>query len=302
VPGKERRMLGDMRLLTLKTVLVATDLNDTSVAALQSARTLADAAAASLHVVHVPTSATKGEVQTTLRRAGLNAGEVDVHVVPGAPADAIGALAGRIDADVIVLGPHRERNENGTGRALGSTAVALQRNALAPCMIAARPLRLPLRRVLVAVALSDAARGALIVALSWASALRARATSNDTTSLTALSVQSPDPADPTAQERALDEEVRLIRKDAGAWAGIAIESVTVKNRDVAAGIISYVKEQVADLLVLGTRGLPPADAARLGSVSAAVTQQVDVPALLVPPAMWKRLAAEVAASSAAPRR
>lgn len=296
-------MLGDMRLLTLKTVLVATDLSESSLAALQTASTLAAAAAASLHVVHVPTAAMRGDVRATLRKAGLDARDVKVHVVPGAPADAIGTLAARIGADVIVLGPHRDRNGRGSGRMIGSTGAALQRNVSVPCLVAARPLSLPLRRVLVAVALSEAARGALIVALSWASALRAhRATSDATTSLTAVSVQCPGPAEQSAQSRALDEEVRLIRKDAGEWAGVAIESVVLESADVAAGIIGYAKEHHADLLVLGTRGLSAEESERLGSVSATVTHQLDLPALLVPRGAWKRLSAELVAASATDQR
>lgn len=286
-------MLSDMRLLTLKTVLVATDLSDSSLAALKTARTLTDAADASLHVVHVPVPETEGDLRETLRKAGISAHDGNVHVLSGAPADSIGTLAARIDADVIVLGPHRERDGKSSGRMLGSTAVALQRNVSVPCLVAARPLKLPLNRVLVAVSLSEAARGTLTVALSWASALRAhRATSDHTTSLTALSVQGTSSAEQSAQSRALDEEVRRVRKLAGEWAGIGIESVIVESSDVATGIIGYAKERHADLLVLGARGLSPEDTERLGSVSATVTKQLDLPALLVPPGVWKRVAAE----------
>ena len=41
-------------------------------------------------------------------------------------------------------------------------------------LVLAEPLRLPLRRVLVPIDLSETARGALMVALTWASALRSR--------------------------------------------------------------------------------------------------------------------------------
>src|SRR5215813_10034592 len=43
----------DMRLLTLKTVLVATDLDDSSLVALATGKELAESAGAKLHVIHV---------------------------------------------------------------------------------------------------------------------------------------------------------------------------------------------------------------------------------------------------------
>jgi nucleotide-binding universal stress UspA family protein len=42
-----------MRLLTLKTVLIATDLDETASAALRTGEMVAEAAGAALHVVHV---------------------------------------------------------------------------------------------------------------------------------------------------------------------------------------------------------------------------------------------------------
>ena len=106
-----------------------------------------------------------------------------------------------------------------------------------PCMVAARPLQVPLQRVVVAVDLSDTARGALIVGLSWASALRTQAhTANASTGLIALHInESAESAERTgASTNALEEELNQLRRDAGSWSGITIESACVAARKLIA--------------------------------------------------------------------
>jgi universal stress protein E len=278
-----------MRLLRLKTVLIAIDLDETSSAALRTAEIVAEAAGAALHVVHVThsreESETLTELHTTLRKTGLAIDEAATHVVAGDPAHAINLVADRIGADVIVLGPHRRRD----AIELGSTALAVVTNAAVPCLVARSLLHLPLQRIVVAVDLSDTARGALVIALSWASALRARhPVTEPATTLTALHVRTSAGLAGAESVRSseLDEQLNRVRQEAGGWAGIAIESATTSNTVPAVGIATYVSDHRADLVVLGTRGLGLDATGRLGSVSAAVMQRLDVPALLVPPAMW----------------
>ncbi|HWJ15652.1 MAG TPA: universal stress protein [Gemmatimonadaceae bacterium] len=278
-----------MRLLRLKTVLIAIDLDETGSGALRTAEMVAEAAGAALHVVHVSNSGdesgTVTELHATLRRTGLAIDEAATHVVAGEPSHAINLLADRIGADVIVLGPHRRRDATG----LGSTALAVVTNAAVPCLVARSLLRLPLQRTVVAVDLSDTARGALVVALSWASALRARHPGAETaTTLTALRVH-PSARSTEAESVGsgeLDEQLNRVRKEAGVWAGIDVEGAATINESPATGIAEYAREHRADLVVLGTRGLGVDAIGRLGSVSAAVMQRLDVPALLVPPAVW----------------
>src|SRR4051812_18303694 len=167
--------LVDMRLLRLKTVLVATDLDETASAPLRTGERIAEASGAALHVVHVVhdvhssgDSASTSALNETLRRTGLTTDEAATHVVAGDPARAINLLADRVGADVIVLGPHRQRDATG----FGSTALAVVTNAAVPCLVARNVLHLPVQRMIVGVDLSDTARGALVIGLSWASALR----------------------------------------------------------------------------------------------------------------------------------
>jgi nucleotide-binding universal stress UspA family protein len=292
-----------MRPLTLRIVLVATDLDRSSDAALDTAHRLAQAAGAALHVIHVLTPARAGDasaksrddrgdaVRAVLRRASVPDDDAKIHLIPGSPNDTIRSLADRMTADVIVMGPHRERDRAGDGHPLGGTARAVAAGAFAPCLVVAHGLRLPLERVLVPIDLSNTARGALLVGLSWASALRGEATADRTTALTVLHVDAADEDAPNATATSVDRELELLRRSAGGWAGVTVRGLTEKSDDAVQTIVDYAVEHEADLVVLGTRGLGLDEVARLGSVSTSLTTRLEVPMLLVPPAVWRAYAA-----------
>lgn len=293
-----------MQLLRLKTVLVAIDLDDSPVTLLRGAQELAAAASAPLHVVHVESSVTaadaaphaergdrKDELRQFMDRAGLELSDVSLHLPVGDPAHVIRSLADWIRADVIVLGRHRQRSDG--RREIGSTALRVVTHSWAPCLILSRPIRLPLERVLAPIDLSDVSRGALVVALSWASALRGAGTTigsapGDVVSLTALYIDSSGAArtGDVSRSESLEEAVRRLREDAGAWASVGIDAETRFDKDVPGAIADYAAEHHSDLVVLGTRGVGLDDVGRLGSVSLDVAHRVDIPLLLVPPAMW----------------
>ena len=290
-----------MRPLALRTVLVATDLDRSSDAALDTGSRLAHAAGAALHVVlvvaptHAPDAGVGGEahegVRAALRRAGVPEAHVTIHTVPGVPASTIRQLAERLAADLVVVGPHRERNHARRGHELGGTARAVVEHAFAPCLVAARPLRLPLERVLVPIDLSDTARGALLVGLSWASALRVRATGDGATSLTVLHVDASGGAARAAPTTSVHQELEMLGQSAGDWSGVSIRGVTEEGVDAAQTITDYTTRHGTDLVVFGTRGLGLDEVARLGSISMALTERLPHPMLLVPPAVWRAYAA-----------
>src|SRR3954468_22293141 len=118
-----------MRPFVLKTILVATDLDASSLAAVAAGRAIADAADAELHVVHVATSGAPDApaVHHLLERAGLGSNEASVHALAGDPTLAIGRLADALSADVIVLGPH---HHDGDG-ALAGTVLGIVTNSAA---------------------------------------------------------------------------------------------------------------------------------------------------------------------------
>jgi len=286
-----------MRLLNIRNILVATEPNDTAPAHVLAASRLAEAAGASLHAVFVATSSdgaessgarlaeAKAAMMAMFGRAGAHVEDTRIHLLEGDPAPAIGSLADRLRADVIVLGPHRGARI--AGRALGGTALAIVTNIASPCLVVSNSLCLPLRRVLVPVDLSDTSRGALLVGLSWASALRGGGDVNPEhgdVALTALHVQRS--SDKNSAMRAIDTELDHIRRAASTWAGVSISGETTVNSNVTQGIIDFIGDSAPDLVVMGTRGLGLDAVGRLGSVAASVAMVVDVPTLLVPPAVW----------------
>jgi nucleotide-binding universal stress UspA family protein len=146
-----------------------------------------------------------------------------------------------------------------------------------------------LKHVVVAIDASNIARGALVVGLSWASALRAHKTTDGTpTKLTTLNVRASSEPRPTE----LEAEIERIRVDAGSWAGVSIEPVRVSDDSAVAGIVRYASEHDTSVVVLGTRGVGAHRVGGLGSVSAGVMMRLDTPVLLVPPAIWRSHASE----------
>ena len=290
-----------MKLLRLDVVLAAIDYDDASQVVLDAAQALGAAGGADVHVVHVEKewspsrSGARHGVEESIDRAVavLEQAHVQiersrVHVIAGKPASVMCGLAERLDADVIVLGPHREHLAN-EGH-LGGTALAIATESTAPCLIVTHGIRLPLRRVLVPIDLSDTARGALAVALAWSSALRG--VRDAPTQLTAMFVDRAEgagSATPSARH-ALDAELDRARQEAGSWAGVEIRGVTVASADAAGAITDRASADDVDLIVLGTRGLGlDGTERRMGAVSADVSRRADVPVLLVPPAVWSAI-------------
>jgi nucleotide-binding universal stress UspA family protein len=294
-----------MRLLTIRTIVVATDLDPSSDAALDSANRLAAAAGATLHVLHVvapsdgrvasspPPPDVADAVREATKRVDVSEGAV-VHVVAGPPADTIRSVAHRVAADVVVIGPHRGRSPVVGGQPLGGTARSVAELSVAPCLVAARPIRLPLERVLVSIDLSETARGTLLAALSWASALRAGSSPDRQTTLTVLHVDTAD-VDGAGEgaTTSIDRELERVHRVASAWAGVTVRKLTEKSADAAHAIIDRAVAEQADLVVLGTRERGLSEAPRLGSVSAAVSTGLELPSLLVPPAVWRAHGAEL---------
>jgi nucleotide-binding universal stress UspA family protein len=159
----------------LRTVLAAVDGSGASLHALRWAELVRERLGASLHVVHVerpvlsgyaatagalaareggapgvaaaPLAWAPGEplpereswVREQVRRAGIDPGSVEVGVELGSPAAGIVAEAGRIGADLVVMGAH---GRGPLGRALlGSVAGAVLRTAPCPVLLVPDPAR-----------------------------------------------------------------------------------------------------------------------------------------------------------------
>ena len=174
-----------MRLLRLHTILVATDLTETSDAALVTAARLAAAADTTLHVVHVTSesryivartrrrSEYESEFRRNLQRANVDLDWQQLHLVGSDMPAAIADVADRVDADVISLG-RAGGSQLPTTRPLGGTAYAVIGASAAPCLCVMRPLAVPATRVWSASTPRRPRAGPLVTALSWTSAVRSR--------------------------------------------------------------------------------------------------------------------------------
>lgn len=271
-----------MRPLALKTIVVATDPEDDGLTpALRSAAELARLADARLYIV----SATDGLDEPDAHvKAQLTRAEIDLDlpeeiiVRPGPPGATVGQEARRLDADVVVLGPHRGERRD----LVGGTADRVVHVAARPCLILPVALPLPLERVLAPIDSSDGARGALAVAMTWASALRPRGKQVE---LVALHVTSREPDD-SAIYAALEREVDLVRQQLAGVARVNIRTVIDGGDATADTILKRARTESTDLVVIGTRRMSVGTADILGSVSSAVARRARCAVLLVPPEVW----------------
>ena len=266
-----------MSVLGIRTIIVATDLSDALMPALQAGVRLAQLTDAHLHIVHTTeTRIPESRLADHLQAARIDVGPaIEARIVVGPPGAVLVQDAARVNADVIVLGPHRP----GRSR-LGSTAYRVVLGSQTPCLMLPVHLSLPLKRVLVPVDMATAAQGPLRVALTWASALRDR---ESPTEFLAISVKSEDESS-SADAQSLKDEIDTICQPLNGCAGLDVNSKILKG-DPPDTVLDAAERWPADLIVMGTRGENLRDA--LGSVSREVVSRAQQPVLLVPPGVWK---------------
>lgn len=270
-----------MRLLKLRSILVASDLDDASRSAIRTAVRLVQLAEAQIHLVHVAENHVDTEgLLAHFKSATPEISTPDsVRVLEGPPAEMIAQHARTVAADAIVMGPHRGEGDFGV---LGSTAARVVRDAPCACLVAANEIRLPIEHVLVPLDLSDVAEQALAIALTWASALRPR---KDRTHLMVLHVM---PHENPDSERAISALVDHARDDAAAFARVDIHQHVAIADDPAREILTWARNESTDLLVVGTRGAS-GEGLEPGGMAAAIAQGATCPLLLVPPAAGEEM-------------
>jgi len=295
-------------------ILAATDLTEGSDVVLRAAGWLARALCAELHVVHAlefPFADFPGLRGTTASfrdRAGEAVEFLDEQIARTLPPGTVAASrqvlirrapraifdrAREVEADLVVLGPHRSR-----GRAdgfLGTTADRVIRSSDTPCLIVRENLSLPLRRVVVPLDLSEPSRGALDLALAWSGALGASDPDSGLpgTELQVMHVIPPGslPADLSFDRAVIgpvlyDEvEAAIARSEHGA--AVPVREEVLWGDEPARAILRYAEEGGADLLVMATHGHGALRRALVGSIASAVARGAGCHVLLVPPALWK---------------
>jgi nucleotide-binding universal stress UspA family protein len=267
-----------MSVLGIRTIIVATDLSDELIPAVQTAARLAQLTEAYLHIVHTTeTPVPESRLSEHLRLANITVTpQVEPRVLIGPPGALIVQDALRVNADAIIFGPHRPGRSQ-----LGSTTYRVLLRTQTPCLMLPVRLSLPLRRVLAPLDLSTPTRATLDVALTWTSALRRRDEQAQPTELIALH------AAPDAAADGHNAGNLLARAVEAAWRpfrdAVAVEVGTrVVDGAPSRSILSVANEAGVDLIVMGTRGIDPQEAA-LGSVSLDVVKRARHPVLLVPP-------------------
>ena len=293
----------------MQSILVATDLTDNSDEVVHAAAALAGLTGAELHVLHAfefegrlysaadkpaPTFQKRiAEAEQALddQIARVVRGDVNVAtrvVVIDIAFKAVRDRARTVNAEVVVLGPHRARPVG--DRFLGGTADRVLRSVDMPCLIVRGPLSLPLRTVVAPIDLSEPAIRALDVALKWCATL---SSTNPPGELTVLHVIprvlnfADLPLDYSGIGVEVKQHVDAQRARLSGVQGLTVHQEVRWADSVADEIVNFAHNEKANLVVLGTHGYGALKRALIGSVALGVARAAPCPVLLVPPAMWQ---------------
>ena len=293
-------------------IVCPTDFSEASAHAIDLAVLLAGASGARIAAIHVagaafvplefglPSGGVPGDAEidalraktearfSAASRAGIG---VDVFVEAGSAADRILGLAGRLSADMIVMGTH---GSSGFKRlVLGSVTERVLRQA--PCPVLTVPprahavARVPFRRLLCAIDFSESS----LAALEYAAAL---AVESDA-ALTMLHVlewpwEEPPPPKleelPAVQGAALAEYRRYREKMASAELEGLLRLVPgsskapttrLRHGKPYVQILDVAAEENSDLVVVGVHGRNPVDLMLLGSTANQLVRRATCPVL-----------------------
>lgn len=289
---------------TLKTIVIATSLTDGSDGVVRSGVALARATGASVWLVHaylpyvpVPFPGGAGidaqwieghvtnlEEQLTeqARRTRLSAlpgfSPAQVRLMVGSPHREIVELAGRVHADLIVVGAA----EAGQG-ILGSTADRVIRKASCPVLAVRSEIAFLPTRVEIPVDLSPISANALRQGLDFLVQIGASLTETEVLFvLNPLEVAGSIQFTPEQIQRFASEEMqRLIA--ANTPEGVSPVSARIRQGYSQEEILAALNERRADLAVLGTHGRSGFERFMVGSVAAGVLRRASCNLLIVPP-------------------
>lgn len=198
----------------------------------------------------------------------------------GDPRPGILSVAEREGADLVVVG--RVGSSSGPGvLRVGSMAEWLAHHATVPVAVIGGTVNLTTRSVLVAVDGSEGSRAAL----RWVRAMR-----GDTEMrVVAASVEQPimewTPADsPKNWRRGLERQIVDDYAAELVEAGIEVTPLALRGSSAADVLIQAAKDERADLLVFGARGLGGFSGLRIGGVALKALHRADRPIVIVPPA------------------
>lgn len=293
-------------VLPHRAVLAATDLTDASDPVLRAAAAVCARTGATLHVLHAFDFAPSPYVDAAVEAAtfqGRIAGceeAVRAQVARAVPAGvtvaeprveiyaahrAITDYAKAIGAELVVIGPHARREmEIGF---LGGTADRVLRTLEVPCLVVRGELRMPPRRVVVPLDLSEWARASLDVALAWAGGGEPGDAQTDVAVIHVVPKVLMGPGLPFEQAEVLpgwNEALADAARRAGP--GVAVREAVLWADRPADEIVEFAAREGADLVVMATHGHGAVKRALLGSTAQSVARRAPCPVLMVPPRMW----------------
>lgn len=301
-------------MLPLDTILAATDLTDACDEVLRAAAGLARRSGAALHVIHSfdfppsPYFEVPPDALTFQGRIDDSVAALDEQIDRVVPRDV--TVAGRrlevftaartiadhaaaIHADLVVLGPHtRRRVEAGF---LGTTVDRVIRTVEAPVLVVRGELRLPLRRLLVPVDLSERTGCVLDVALRWGSALGA---ADGVLPVPGVEMEiihvvprvlAPAglPFDRATVRPGIDRVVEAAVERAGGASAVTVSEEVLWGDRPDREIVRFARESGSDLVVMATHGHGMVRRALIGSTASGVARAAHCPVLLLPPAVWR---------------
>ncbi|MEZ6151157.1 MAG: universal stress protein [Pirellulaceae bacterium] len=283
----------------MKTIVVATDFSERSDRAIRRAKLLAREFDANLHLVHVVDddqaqlivqaerdASTKLLEELTHTLEELDAVKCDFRVVLGRPSSGIVQAARDIDADLIVIGPHRRQLLRYI--LIGTTAERTIRAADRPVLMANGVPKGSYRRALLATDLSSYSEATVRTAKSLGLL--------DRTNVSLLHVYSAPGASLMSRATLGEGQKRAYvmehRQQANEEVRSFVDRVNVDGMstilkpatgDIGETICSTADELSAELIVVGTCGRSTIVRALLGSVTEGVLRNFDRDVLAIPP-------------------
>lgn len=268
-------------MISLRSILVATDLSIDSDVPLHAAAHLARQADASLHVVHVaseweahdPVPQELLEAQVT--RALSDADVATVDVVHDRPFHGILVQAAKVHADLVVLG--RTQQSAMSNRITSTTAERIVKSSDLPCLIVKTPIARSFDHygVLLDGAVSD--RGSVDLLSAWLSYFSVDP------SLTFLHNVASDPSNGSAAMQATRQYVndRLAERGKVSFHGL-------EGADTRSAAVEWAQKSAVEGLVATTSARTGVDRLWSGSRAARLIQEAPCSVLLVPTNFWRR--------------
>lgn len=296
-------VLGDIRMSSILSILVATDLSVDASHAVRRAALLAYAHGARLHIVHViDTAGFKPMGPGSLRRLDVDSRATQarealrclvlevsatfdltasVEVATGDPFETL--MRAAESADLVVLGQRGRRRLKGWHE--GRTVDRMLRICRRPVLVVKTPAQAPYRRVLVPIDFTPTSDAALRVA----DRMRGE---NDLHVFHALQsnreavLRDADVPEPVIRESRLMEEGALNARMHSSVTGLGVNSTTARYAlaygPAERSALLHAQGLGADLIVVGRQGRSALAGFLLGSVSRRILREANCDVLIVP--------------------